>query len=81
MKVVLTAQAQEDLDAIHEPLFGRIVCRLAALGDFPEIGAAIPGPFAGTRSAVVDFFRIVYRITDVRVEVAYIRDCRRKPRA
>lgn len=79
MKVVLTLQAQEDLDAIREPLYGRIQSRLAALGDFPEIGAAIPGPFTGLRSTVVDFFRIVYRVTDVRVEVAYVRDCRRKP--
>ncbi|MBI5594686.1 MAG: type II toxin-antitoxin system RelE/ParE family toxin [Elusimicrobia bacterium] len=81
MRVVLTPQALQDLDAIREPLYSRVVSRLAALGDFPEIGAAIPGPFAGLRSTVVDFFRIVYRITDVRVEVAYIRDCRRRPPA
>ena len=81
MKVILTPQAQESLDAIREPLYGRVLSRLAALGDFPEIGAAMPGPFAGMRGTVVDFFRIVYRVTNVRVEVAYIRDRRRRPPA
>lgn len=79
MKVVLLPQASQDLDAISDPLFSRVLKRLEALEKFPDFGAPMTGPFAGWRSTVVDFFRIVYRATSDRLEVAYIRDCRQRP--
>ena len=80
MKVVLLPQAQENLDAIAEPLFGHVVRRLQVLMEFPELGAPMAGPFAGYRSTVVDMFRIVYRLSPPGIiEVAYVRDCRRRP--
>lgn len=79
MRVVLLPQAREDLDRVHDPLLGRLLRRLEALGEFPELGAPMAGPFAGYRSTVVDSFRVVYRAAARRVEVAYVRDCRRRP--
>ncbi|MBI5881850.1 MAG: type II toxin-antitoxin system RelE/ParE family toxin [Elusimicrobia bacterium] len=82
MKILLLPQAQEDLDRVAEPLLGRIVRRLESLREFPELGAPMLGSFSGCRSTVVDFFRIVYRILpSASIEVAYIRDCRRRPPA
>jgi len=80
LKVVLLPQAQEDLDAIFDPLLSEIIRKLETLKEYPELGPAMSGPFSGYRSVVIDFFRIVYRLPsrDL-VEVAYIRDCRRKP--
>ncbi len=80
MKVVLLPQAQEDLDAVFDPLFSEIIHKLETLKEYPELGPAMTGPFSGYRTVVVDFFRIVYRLAsrDL-IEVAYIRDCRRKP--
>lgn len=79
MKVVLLPQARLDLDGIVDPLYSRILKRLEALERFPEFGAPMTGPFAGWRSTVVDFFRILYRVGARSVEIAYIRDCRKRP--
>lgn len=82
MKVVLLPQAQQDLDEIYEPLLGRIVRHLRLLERFPEMGAAMVGPFAGYRSTIVAMFRIVYRVMPRGViEIAYVRHCRRSPPA
>jgi plasmid stabilization system protein ParE len=80
VKVVLLPQAREDLDAIHDPVFSRIVRQLENLEEFPEMGAAMTGPFRGWRSFVVEMFRVVYRMASDAVEIGYLRDCRRKPR-
>lgn len=82
MRVVLLAQAREDLDGILDPLLSRVLHRLEVLKEFPEMGAPLAGPFAGYRSTVVDLFRIVYRLLPHGViEVAYVRDCRGRPPA
>lgn len=82
MRVVLLRQAQLDLDGISDPLFSRVVRRLRLLERYPELGAPMTGPFADFRGTVVGLFRVVYRILPRGViEVAYIRDCRRKPAA
>jgi plasmid stabilization system protein ParE len=85
LKVILLPQAQEDLDAIFDPLLSRIVRRLQLLKAAPELGAPMMGRFQGYRSTVVGMFRIVYRIRRRRanqvIEVAYIRHCRRAPLA
>jgi plasmid stabilization system protein ParE len=79
LKIVLLPQAQKDLDAIFDPLLTRVARRLRLLERFPELGAPMIGPFAGYRSTLVDLFRVVYRILPKTIEVAYIRDCRRRP--
>ncbi len=78
MKVVLLPQAQEDLDAIAEPLFSKVVKRLQALRRYPALGAAMSGPFSGYRSTLVNFYRIIYKQpTQDTILIAYIRHCRR----
>jgi plasmid stabilization system protein ParE len=80
LKVVLLAQAQEDLDEIYDPVYTRIIRRLRLLERFPEMGAAMIGPFGGYRSTVVAMFRIVYRVLPRGVvEIAYIRHCSQAP--
>jgi len=80
LKVVLLPQAEHDLDEIFEPLLSRVVKRLRLLERFPELGAAMQGPFYGYRSTVVGMFRIIYRTLPADVlEVAYIRHGRRGP--
>lgn len=84
MKLRFLPQAKEELTAISEPLFSRVLRRLELLRKYPELGAFMPGPCADMRSTVVDNFRIVYRLLpDGVIEVAYVRDCRRRfpPRA
>lgn len=80
MKVFLLPQVQEDLDSISDPLFSAIIRRLEVLKEYPEMGAPMAGPYAGYRSTVVELFRVVYRLLPSQtIEVAYIRDCRRRP--
>ena len=81
MNLVLLPQAQEDLDAIFEPLLSRVVRQIENLVTFPLMGVAMRGPFAGWRSLVVDRFRVVYRVREQTIEIAYVRDGRRKPLA
>jgi plasmid stabilization system protein ParE len=82
LKVTLLPQAQQDLDAIYDPVLGRIIRALRLLERFPEMGAPMVGPFTGYRSTIVAMFRIVYRVLPRGVvEIAYIRHCRRAPPA
>lgn len=78
MRILLLPQAQEDLEAITEPLLSKVLKRIQALSRYPEFGAAMAGPFSGYRSTIVGFFRIVYRqVSPQLIHVAYIRHCRR----
>ena len=80
MKVVLLPDAQEALEEIADPLFSDIIRRLDSLKEYPELGSPMSGEFSGYRSTVAGFFRIVYRLLPRSViEIAYIRDCRRRP--
>ena len=79
MKLLFLPQAEQELLAISDPLFSRVARRLEILKKFPELGAPMPKPCAEMRSTVVENFRIVYRLrADGAIEVAYIRDCRRR---
>ena len=79
MKLRFLPQAADELAAISDPLLSRVVRRLELLKKFPELGAYMPQPHGDMRSTVVEAFRIVYRIrADGVIEVAYIRDCRRR---
>lgn len=77
MKVVLLPQAEADLDAATGPLLARLRKRLRALGRYPQLGAAMTGPFAGYRSTTVGQFRVVYKHTARAVLICYIRHCSR----
>ena len=78
-EVYLLPQAQEDLDIIRDPLWTEIIEKISLLKEYPLWGAPMDGPFMGYRSFVVDIFRIIYRIpSDKRIEIAYIRHCKRK---
>jgi len=82
LKVTLLPQAKQDLDAIYDPVLGRIIRALRLLERFPEMGAPMVGPFTGYRSTIVAMFRIVYRVLPRGVvEIAYIRHCSRAPPA
>ena len=82
MKITLLPQAEQDLDAIYDPVLGRIIRVLRLLERFPEMGAPMVGPFTGYSSTIVAMFRIVYRVLPRGVvEIAYIRHCRRAPPA
>jgi plasmid stabilization system protein ParE len=79
VKVALLPQAERDLDEIFDPLLSRVLSRIQALGDYPELGAPMGGAYGEYRSTVVEFFRIVYRLRpDEVVEITFIRDCRRR---
>ena len=79
MKVRFLRQAAADLDGIADPLYGRVLKRLKALGRFPELGAPMAGAYAEYRSTVVSLFRIIYRLRPEQVvEITFIRDCRRR---
>lgn len=77
MKVVLLPQAEADLETVMGPLLARLLKRLKALGRYPQLGAAMTGPFAGCRSTVVGPFRVVYKHAARAVLVCYIRHCSR----
>ena len=79
MRVILLPQAQEDLEAIAEPLKAKVLRRLEALRRYPSLGAAMAGSYSAYRSTVVaGFFRITYKQpAPGLLHIAYIRHCRR----
>ncbi len=78
MIVRLLLQAEEDLDAITEPLRSEILERLNVLKRYPELGHPMDGPYTGYRLTVAGLFRIVYRLkSEHMIEIAYIRHARR----
>ena len=77
-KIFLLPQAQEDLDAIRNPLFTEIIKRLEILREYSYWGSAMDGPFLGYRSFVIGLFRVIYKIvSDELIEIASIRHCSR----
>jgi plasmid stabilization system protein ParE len=74
----LLPQAEKDLDLIKEPLLTEVIEKLELLKDYPHWGSAMEGPFRGYRSFIIGIFRVVYRIiSSDKIEIAYIRHCRR----
>jgi len=79
VKLILLPRAVLDLDEIREPLLARVLRRIEVLKSYPELGGRMPAPYTDFRCTVVDFFRVVYRLRENdRLEVAFIRDCRRR---
>ena len=78
MKVIFLPQAEENLLAITEPLFTKMVEKIRLLESFPLMGPAMDDELAGYRGLTIDIFRVLYRvIPDRHVEIAYIRHCKR----
>ena len=76
-KLLLSAEACQDLDAITGTLRIAVVERLRMLKRFPNMGVLVDET-STVREATVDNFRIFYRVTRRGVEVIFIRHCRRK---
>lgn len=80
MQIILRPQAQEDLNLVEDPLLTEIIARIDCLRSYPYWGAAMGSSFMGYRSFVVGIFRVVYKIiSEERIDIVYIRHCRRKP--
>ena len=78
-EVYLLPQAQEDLESIQDPLWTEILEKISFLKEYPDWGAPMDGPFTGTRSFVAGIFRVIYTIvSDKRIEILYIRHCKRR---
>jgi plasmid stabilization system protein ParE len=72
-KIYLLPQAEENLNAITEPLYSDLLHKIRLLHEFPELGPALEGAFTGYRSLNASPFRVLYRIVSPeRIEIAYI---------
>jgi addiction module RelE/StbE family toxin len=63
VKIELTKRAKKDLDALgrsQPQLFGKVVAKIEALGDDPDMGKALVGPLKALRSLRVGDYRIIY---------------------
>lgn len=77
-RVAILPQAQADLDTITDPLFSVIMDQIQTLRIYPRLGQRFEGPFIGYRWLIVGVFRIVYRIDDEQIEIAYVLHGRRQ---
>jgi plasmid stabilization system protein ParE len=77
-RLLLSPEACRDLDLIDEPLRGDVLERLRLLERFPHSGAPFRARVPGLRSSTVKLFRIFYQVTDLGVDVIYIRHCKRR---
>lgn len=77
MKVALLPQAKADLSALTDPLLTKVLKRLEALRNYPQLGCALTGQLDGYRSTIVASLRIVYTVSGETVVVSYVRHCRR----
>lgn len=80
-RIELLPRALRDLDAIPLPFQERVVAKIEMLREFPELGPPMFDAFEGYRSLLAARrYRVVYRILGSgTVEIAWIRDMRRKP--
>jgi plasmid stabilization system protein ParE len=78
LEIILSNLAAEELAEIEEPLFSQIIDRIKLLTKYPYLAPPMDGPFTGCRVLTVGIFRIIYRLVPRRIEILYIRHCRRK---
>jgi plasmid stabilization system protein ParE len=76
--LLLSPEACRDLDLITESLRSEVLDRLQLLKRFPHSGAPLRIQFPELRASTVKLFRIFYHVTARRVEVIYIRHCKRR---
>ena len=62
MKILLSAQAANDLKKIPKIEGKKIVRKLQSLGDVPTLGKKLKGDFFGLRSIKAWPYRIIYRL-------------------
>lgn len=51
----------------------RVLSRVELLGQFPQMGLAMDGPYDGLRQLLVGRQRVIYQVTSTDVRIAYIR--------
>lgn len=72
-RILWTPQAVSDLERAPASSQGRILARVELLAEFPQMGARMDGPYEGYRQFLVARYRVIYRIIDDEVRIAYIR--------
>lgn len=80
-RIDLLPRAIRDLESIPLVQQKRVISKIEMLRDFPEMGTPMFDAFEGYRSLLAaKHYRVVYRIRDDGViEIAWIRDTRRRP--
>lgn len=81
--VLFLPRAEKDLLELPDKLQDEILNKAAMLADFPHMGPAMERAFRGYRCLLAgnNRYRIVYKVVSAkRVEIAYIRHCRRQMR-
>ena len=73
MKILWTRLAVRDLDGISDAARDAIVDRVGLLAEYPMLGPAMDGPYAGYRQLLVGRYRVVYTVAGDEVRIAYIR--------
>ncbi len=73
LPVLWTPQAAADPATLPGPVRERLLARIGLLSEFPHLGPAMDGPYAGLRQLTVDRHRVIYEVTDADLRIAYIR--------
>ena len=80
MKLLLTAEAERDLDTIKPPAKEQILHTLALLKDFPKMGHEMVLTYKGFRCFVASQgrYKIIYKLFKSEIIVYYIRHSSRQ---
>ncbi|HVV81647.1 MAG TPA: type II toxin-antitoxin system RelE/ParE family toxin [Kofleriaceae bacterium] len=68
-----TRRAVTDLDGFSERARARIIHSVDLLAEFPQLGSVMDGPYRLYRQLLIDRYRVIYRIVDREIMIAYIR--------
>lgn len=72
-RILWTKQAATDLASIPDVSRATIVDKVDLLADFPSMGPAMDGAYAGFRQLLVDRYRMMYQMVPDEVRIAYVR--------
>ena len=73
MTVLWTRGAAGDVAGLDDAIRLAALERVGLLSDFPLMGPAMDGPFAGYRQLLVGRCRVIYRVIGDDVHIAYVR--------
>jgi plasmid stabilization system protein ParE len=73
VRVLWTRSAVGDLDGISDAARQAIVDRVGLLAEYPMLGPAMDGRYAGYRQLLVGRYRVIYAIAGDEVRIAYVR--------
>ncbi len=76
-RVIILPQAEADLDQLYDPLLSTIIARIQLLAIFPYLGPTFDNPYKDYRQLTVGIMKVIYRISEDAVEIAFIRHGRR----